>query len=66
MELERELEEFQIEERRDEILQRLDELCGPRSVSADERPILPKTDVHWDYVLKEMVILQYRILLASI
>lgn len=54
-ELERELEEIEIEERRDEIQNRLDKLCGPRFLSSEESLVRPKTEVHWDFVMKEMV-----------
>ena len=54
-ELERELEEIEVEERRDEIQNRLDKLCGPRFLSSEESFVRPKTEVHWDFVMKEMV-----------
>ena len=55
MELEREILELELFERRDEIVERLEELRGPRFVSKGDEPSTTLTDVHWDHVMKEMV-----------
>ena len=52
------LDENELLQRKAEIQKRLNEICGPALDSKRETEIIqyePKSDVHWDFVMKEMV-----------
>lgn len=52
--LREEIEEMEAVERREEIVQKLEAICGPKVHIRDEAQST-KVDTHWDNVMKEMV-----------